>query len=77
MFRRISALIFVAALTAAWSHGDARVIHPVLNASAGGGDASRHLFGLVACGECIALCQQVAIITTYVYAYILHCSRTH
>jgi hypothetical protein len=64
MFRRISALIFVAALTAAWSHADARVIHPVLNASAAGG---RHLFGLVACGECVALCQQVAIITTYVY----------
>jgi hypothetical protein len=61
MFRRIAALILVAALSAAWSYGDARVVHPVLNASAGGGDAGRRLFGPVACSECVALCQQVAI----------------
>jgi hypothetical protein len=62
MFRRIGALILVAALSAAWSYGDARVVHLVLNASAGGGgDADRRLFGPVACSECVALCQQVAI----------------
>ncbi|KAK3165201.1 hypothetical protein QOZ80_1AG0030190 [Eleusine coracana subsp. coracana] len=61
MSRHIGALILAAALTAAWSYGgDARVVHPILNESGGGGDdGGRRLFGPLGCGECAALCQQV------------------
>ncbi|XP_062185872.1 uncharacterized protein LOC133889357 [Phragmites australis] len=57
MSRYLAALILVAALAASSSFCDARVVHSVLNSSAGGD--GRRLFGSIGCNECAAICQQM------------------